>query len=199
MGVDTAGRELRRQILAAHPRLREAVVADALVTMQFRGEGEKFASGLDALRHILRLAWCSDAFLGQVLYRAKARMLARGIPVLPRIAHRLAMMIAQISIGDPVVVEPGIYIVHGQVVVDGVVRIGAGAVLAPFVTIGLRAGDFNGPTLERGVQVGTGAKIIGPVRVGAGAEIGAGAVVVTDVEPGATVVGVPARRVASAP
>jgi hypothetical protein len=35
-------------------------------------------------------------------------MLARGIPLVPRIAHRLAMTIAQISIGDPVVVEPGI-------------------------------------------------------------------------------------------
>jgi serine O-acetyltransferase len=192
---ETAERELRRQIRAAHPRLREAVLADALVTMQFRGEGESFASRADALRHIVRLAWCSDAFLGQVLYRVKARMLALGIPLAPRIAHRLAMAIAQISIGDPVIVEPGIYVVHGQVVLDGLVRIGAGTVLGPFVTIGLRAGDFNGPTLERGVQVGTGAKIIGPVRVGAGAKIGANAVVVNDVEPGATVVGVPARPV----
>lgn len=193
MSAETAERHLRRRIRAAHPRLREAVVADALTTMRFRGEGENFASRLDALRHIVRLAWCSDAFLGQVLYRVKARMLARGIPLVPRIAHRLAMSIAQISIGDPVVVEPGIYIIHGQIVVDGLVRIGAGAVLAPFVTIGLRAGDFNGPTLERGVQVGTGAKIIGPVRVGAGAKIGANAVVLQDVDPGDTVVGIPAR------
>ena len=105
------------------------------------------------------------------------------------------MAIAQISIGDPVVVEPGIYVIHGQVVIDGLVHIGAGTVLAPFITIGLRAGDFNGPTLERGVQVGTGAKIIGPVRVGAGAQIGANAVVVRDVASGETVVGIPARRV----
>jgi serine O-acetyltransferase len=180
---------------AAHPRLREAVLADALITMQYRGEGKNFTSPLDALRHIIRLAWCSDAFLGQILYRVKTRMLARGIPLAPRIAHRLAMTLAQISIGDPVVVEPGIYIVHGQVVVDGLVRIGAGTVLGPFVTIGLRAGDFNGPTLERGVQVGTGAKIIGPVRVGAGAQIGANAVVIHDVDPGDTVAGVPAHRV----
>jgi serine O-acetyltransferase len=192
---ENAERRQWRQIRAAHPRLREAVVADALTTMRLRGEGENFGSRLDALRHIVRLAWCSDAFLGQVLYRIKARMLARGIPLVPRIAHRLAMTIAQISIGDSVVVEPGIYVIHGQVVVDGLARIGAGAVLAPFVTIGLRAGDFNGPTLERGVQVGTGAKIIGAVRIGAGAQIGANAVVVHDVGPGDTVVGIPARRV----
>jgi serine O-acetyltransferase len=191
--AETAEQERWRQIRAAHPRLRESVVADALATMRFRGEGENFHSRLDALRHIVRLAWCSDAFLGQVFYRIKTRMLARGVPVVPRIAHRLAMTVAQISIGDPVVVEPGMYVVHGQVVVDGLVRIGAGVVLAPFVTIGLRAGDFNGPTLEPGVQVGTGAKIIGPVRVGAGARIGANAVVVEDVASGDTVVGVPAR------
>jgi serine O-acetyltransferase len=190
-----AERELWRRIRAAHPGLREAVVADALATMRYRAEGQEFSSRLDALRHIVRLAWRSDAFLGQMLYRVKASLQARGIPVVPRIAHRLAMSIAQISIGDPVVVEPGIYIAHGQVVVDGLVHIGAGTVLAPFVTIGLRAGDFNGPTLEPGVQVGTGAKIIGAVRVGAGAQIGANSVVVSDVAPGDTVVGIPAGRV----
>lgn len=193
MSPENARRELWRQIHASHPRLREAVVADALMTMRHRGEGEGFESRLDALRHIIRLAWCSDAFLGQILYRIKARMSARGIPLVPRIAHRLAMAIAQISIGDPVVVDPGIYVVHGQVVVDGLVRIGAGAVLAPFVTIGLLAGDVNGPTLERDVRVGTGAKILGPVCVGAGAQIGANSVVVRDVDPGVTVIGVPAR------
>jgi serine O-acetyltransferase len=90
-------------------------------------------------------------------------------------------------------VEPGIYVMHGQVVVDGLVRIGHGAVIGPFVTIGLRAGNFLGPTIEPGVQIGTGAKILGPVQVGAGAQIGANAVVVDDVAPGETVVGIPAR------
>ena len=103
------------------------------------------------------------------------------------------MVIAQVSIGDPVVVEPGVYIVHGQVVADGLVEIGRGAVIAPFVTIGLRSGNVQGPTLGRYVSVGTGAKIIGPVHVGEQATVGAGAIVVDDVPSGATVVGVPAR------
>jgi serine O-acetyltransferase len=100
-----------------------------------------------------------------------------------------------VSIGDPVIVAPGVYIVHGQVVIDGLVEIGAGTVIAPFVTIGLRAGDVRGPILEEEVSVGTGAKLIGPIRVGRGAQVGANAVVVDDVAPGSTVVGAPARPV----
>jgi serine O-acetyltransferase len=117
--------------------------------------------------------------------------------VLPRLLHRLAMITAQISIGDPVVMEPGVYIVHGQVVADGLVEIQTGVVISPFVTIGLRAGDVTGPTIERYASIGTGAKLIGPVRIGAGARIGANAVVVDDVPAGATAVGVPAQVRAS--
>lgn len=144
---------------------------------------------------IIRLMWVSDAFLAQALYRVKARLQARGIPILPRLAHRLAAALAGVTIGDPVVIAPGLYIMHGQVVIDGLVEIGRGVVVGPFVTIGLRSGNFRGPVVEDGVHVGAGAKIIGPVRVGAGAVIGAGAVVVDDVPAGATVVGAPARPV----
>jgi serine O-acetyltransferase len=103
------------------------------------------------------------------------------------------MAVAQVSIGDPVIVEPGVYLVHGQVVLDGIVEIGSGVTIAPWVTVGLRAGNLRGPTIERGVQIGTGAKVIGPVRIGAGAQIGANAVVTEDVPASATAVGVPAK------
>ena len=168
-------------------------MADARLTAAYRGERHEFRSPLDATLQLLRLALVSDAFLAQALYRAKARLQGLGVPLLPRLAHRLAMVAAQVSIGDPVVVEPGIYILHGQVVIDGTVEIGSGVTIAPWVTIGLRAGNYQGATIERDVSIGTGAKIIGPVRIGEGATIGANAVVVDDVPPGVTVVGVPAR------
>lgn len=180
---------------ARHPRLREAVVADAKVACLYRGEPNEFASPLQAAGHVVRLACVSDAFLGLALYRAKARMQALGVPLLPRLAHRLAMIVAQVSIGDPVVMAPGVYLPHGQVVVDGVVEIQGGVVIFPFVTVGLRAGHLKGPTVERDVTIGTGAKVIGEVRLGAGAHVGANAVVLDDVEPGTTVVGAPARLV----
>jgi serine O-acetyltransferase len=189
--AETFWRELR----ARHPPLREALVADARLTAHLRGERHEFRSGADAALQIARLAWSSDAFLAQACYRAKARLQARRVPLLPRLAHRLALVLAQVSIGDPVLVASGVYILHGQVVVDGIVEIGPGVVIAPFVTVGLRAGDVHGARIERDVNIGAGAKIIGPVRIGAGARIGANAVVVNDVPAGATVVGAPARVV----
>jgi serine O-acetyltransferase len=192
----TEASALMRERRARHPGLREALLADAKVTAAYRGERHEFRSRADAALQVLRLMWVADAFLAQALYRVKAGLQRRGVPVLPRLAHRAAMVLAQVSIGDPVVMAPGVYIVHGQVVVDGVVDVGAGAVLFPWVTVGLRAGIVRGPDIGEGASIGTGAKVIGPVTVGAGAQVGANAVVVGDVAAGTTVMGAPARPAA---
>jgi serine O-acetyltransferase len=183
-----------KELRSRHPHLREALRADARLTALHRGERHEFRSGWDAAAQILRLMWVSDAFLAHALYRLKARLQALGVPVLPRLAHKLAMVTGQVSIGDPVVMEPGVYIVHGQIVIDGLVEIGPGTVISPWTTIGLR-GSFDAPVVESNVSIGTGAKILGPVRLGSGSKIGANAVVIDDVPAGATAVGVPARIV----
>jgi serine O-acetyltransferase len=185
--------EVMDDVRSRHPRFWTAVFADARVNAAYRGERSEFRSGGDALVQVLRLMLRSDAFIGQVFYRAKAALQARGIPVLPRLAHRLAIATAQVSIGDPVVVAAGVYLVHGQVVIDGITEIGPGAVIAPFTTIGLKAGNLKGPTLEPNVNIGTGARVLGPVRLGEGCVAGANAVVIADVAPGEVVAGVPAR------
>jgi serine O-acetyltransferase len=182
-------------VRAGHPRFGTAVLADARITASNRGDRFEFRSRADAAVQALRLAIVSDAFFAQCCYRAKARCQALRIPLLPRILHRLAIVTGQISIGDPVVMQPGVYIPHGQIVVDGVTEVGAGAVLLPFVTVGLRTGDIRGPTIGRRAIIGTGAKIIGSVRVGERAKVGANAVVLTSVPDGATAAGVPARIV----
>jgi serine O-acetyltransferase len=184
---------LMRAIRSRHPRFREAVVADARITARFRGERAEFTSTLDTIVQVLRLIVMTDAFLAQVAYRAKARMQALGIPLLPRVAHWIAMASAQVSIGDPVIVHPGVYIVHGQVVVDGIIEVHGGAVLFPFVTLGLIGPEVTGPTIGPNAQIGSGARVLGKVHVGANARVGANAVVLDDVPDGATVVGVPAR------
>lgn len=184
--------ELWERIRGQFPGFRKAVRADAIANAKNRGERWEFTSRTDFLIQALRLCWQSDAFLATVLYRAKASLQVRGVPILPRICHKLAMASAQITIGDPVIVHPGIYIVHGQVVFDGLVEIGPGAVISPWVSIGLKAGNVQGPTLGSHVRVGSGAKILGPINVGDHASIGANAVVTRDVESMTVMVGAPA-------
>jgi serine O-acetyltransferase len=184
-------------VRSRHPRFLEAVAADARVAACRLGDRRDFHTRVEALLLAVRLSVVSDAFLAQVCYRAKAACQARGIPALPRVFHRLAMIIGQVAIGDPVVIQPGVYIPHGQVVVDGMVEVGSEVALLPFVTIGLRAGSVQGPTIGPGATIGTGAKVLGPVRVGAGARVGANAVVISDVPDHTAVVGVPARPIAT--
>jgi len=181
------------KIASRHPVFHAAVIEDARVALAYRAERRPFTGRRDQVHQVIRLCLVSDAFLAQVCYRAKASMQAAGIPVLPRIAHRLAMSLAQVCIGDPVIVGPGLYLPHGQVVFDGVLEIGHHVTVRPWVTIGLKDGDFNGAHIDPHVRIGTGAKIIGPVHIGEGAFIGANAVVVDDVPAHAVAAGVPAR------
>jgi len=89
-----------------------------------------------------------------------------------------------------------VFIDHGMGVVIGETAvIGDDCTLYHGVTLGgtsWREGKRH-PTLEAGVVVGAGAKILGPITVGAGARIGSNAVVVRSVPPHATAVGIPAR------
>jgi serine O-acetyltransferase len=90
-----------------------------------------------------------------------------------------------------------VFIDHGMGVVIGeTVEIGDDCTLYQGVTLGgttLTRGAKRHPTLEAGVVVGAGAKVLGPFTVGAGARIGSNSVVVKAVPAGATAIGIPAR------
>ena len=184
-----------KEIRERQPKLRTALAADARMVASHRNERYEFRSGLDTVIQMIRLIWVTDAFFAQVIYRLKVWLQVHRVPVLPRLAHWLSMTTSQVAIGSPIIIGPGLYLVHGQVVIDGIAEIGTHCEIAPFVTIGLRSGDFNGAKIGNNVRIGTGARVIGSVTVGDGATIGANAVVVDDVAPGETVVGVPARPV----
>jgi serine O-acetyltransferase len=78
-------------------------------------------------------------------------------------------------------------VIHARAVIGNNVEIGPG------VVIGGRSKLYEVPIIEDYVQIGVGAKVLGPIRVGRGAVIGANAVVLHDVPAGAVVVGIPAR------
>jgi len=178
-----------------HPHFLKALVADARLTSAYLREAASFGTRPEAVVHTLRLLWTSDALLAQAMYRLKSRLQALGVPVLPQLAHRCAIAIAQLNIGDPVLVQPGVYFAHGQVVIDGEVDVQEGAVIFPWVTIWGSTPSAKRVTIGRNARIGTGATILGPVKVGAGARVGANAVVVDDVPVRATAVGVPAQIV----
>ena len=192
---DDAVREEVRSSRDRHPHFLDAVRGDAKFTAAHRGERHEFRNGIDIAMQCIRLAVVSDAFLGQVFYRAKASLQRRRVPLLPSICHRLAMMTAQVCIGDPVVIQPGLYLAHGQVVIDGVAEIEQGVVIFPWVTIGLQPPVIFGPRIGPNVQIGTGAKVLGPIHIGRAALIGANAVVLDNVQAHSLVVGIPARAI----
>lgn len=93
----------------------------------------------------------------------------------------------------------GLHLPHPNgVVIHPDARIGPDVVLLQQVTIGTKSKyDDSVPTLERGVDVGAGAKILGGITIGAYSVIGANAVVLHDVPAGSVVAGVPARIIGS--
>jgi serine O-acetyltransferase len=171
----------------------EALLADARMAAAFRGERHEFRSRLDGILQALRLILQTDAFFALAAYRMAASLRAHGVPILPWIAHRMAMISAQVSIADTVIVHPGVFIPNGQVVVYGFVEILPGVALYPWVTVGPTGGGADGPKLGPFVVVGSGAKVLGEIEIGANARVGVNAVVLDDVPSNTTVVGVPAK------
>src|SRR5579884_2696539 len=121
-----------------------------------------------------------------------------GVPLLPRLIAAISRSLTGIEIHPAATIGTGFFIDHGMGVVIGeTTEIGDDVTLYQGVTLG-GTGKERGkrhPTLGNNIMVGVGAKILGAVTIGDHARIGAGAVVLNDVPPHATAVGVPAKVV----
>ena len=109
-----------------------------------------------------------------------------GVPIAPRAIAATARTVTGIEIHPAADVGDGLFIDHGMgVVVGETAEIGENVTLYQGVTLG-GTGFATGkrhPTVEDNVTIGSGAKLLGPIRIGHGAKIGANAVVVHDVPP----------------
>jgi serine O-acetyltransferase len=142
---------------------------------------------------------CYPGFHALVWHRAVTNPLWRmGMRWLPRWLAHWSRWFTGIEIHPGATIGRRVFIDHGMgVVVGETAEIGDDCTLYHGVTLGGTSWNKGKrhPTLARGVVIGAGAKILGPLLVGDGAKIGSNAVVVRDVPAGATAVGIPARIV----
>src|SRR5436190_6562094 len=123
-----------------------------------------------------------------------------GLFFLARFVNHFARMVTAIDIHPGAKIGKRFFLDHGFTVIGETAEIGDDVTIYQSVTLGgtnptTGVGGKRHPTLKSGVVIGSGAQVLGPIEVGEGAKVGANSVVTKDVEPGATMVGIPARPV----
>jgi serine O-acetyltransferase len=135
-----------------------------------------------------------------IWYRIAHRLWRRGLRFPARFLSWFGRLVSNVDIHPGATIGRRFFIDHGAGVVIGeTASVGDDVTLYHGVTLGgvsWKPGKRH-PSLEDGVLVGCGAKILGPITVGRGARVGANSVVIEDVPPGLTVVGIPGRIVRS--
>ncbi len=167
--------EVRRDVAAAHSR-------------------DPAAAGVGTLQ--ILLAWPGVQAL--LAHRVASWLFASGLRLPARLIATVSRALTGIEIHPAAEIGPGLFIDHGMGVVIGeTAEVGDDCTIYQGVTLG-GTGFATGkrhPTVEDGVTIGSGAKLLGPIVVGRGAKIGANTVVIKDVPANATVVGIPGHPV----
>lgn len=149
----------------------------------------RYPAGSTYARRMLR----TDPFILLLIFRLRRIVLRLRIPLVNRLLRLCQIAFGGIEIGNEVSLGAGVYFIHSVgTVVGGTAHVGKRVRFMGNNTVGT-ARDNGYPTIEDDVEVGCGARILGPVRVGARAVIGANAVVLSDVPADCVAVGAPAR------
>jgi serine O-acetyltransferase len=149
-----------------------------------------------AARNTWEVITCYPGFHAMLFHRLAHRLWGMGLKWLARLVSHASRWLTGIEIHPGATIRRRFFIDHGMGVVIGeTAEIGDDCTLYHGVTLGGTSWNKGKrhPTLGKGVVVGAGAKILGPITIGDGARIGSNAVVVRDVPPGATAIGIPAR------
>lgn len=148
---------------------------------------------------LLEVLLCTPGLHALWAHRLLHPLYRRGWRLVPRFGSQVVRFLTGIEIHPGAKIGRGFFIDHGSGVVIGeTTEIGDDVTLYQGVTLG-GTGNETGkrhPTIESGVVIGTGAKVLGSLTVGANSRIGGNSVVVKPVPPNCTVVGIPGRVVA---
>jgi len=151
-----------------------------------------------AARHALEIVLTYPGVHAIVYYRLANRLWRMGLRFPARLLSWFARLVTNVDIHPGATIGRRFFIDHGAGVVIGeTAEIGDDVTLYHGVTLGgtsWRVGKRH-PTIEDRVLIGAGAKVLGPITVCAGARVGANSVVVEDVPPEMTVVGIPGKIV----
>jgi serine O-acetyltransferase len=140
--------------------------------------------------------------LGNWLYTARPFILVRiPLKVISYLANKWCEVFMEMCIDPQATIGPGLYIGHiGGVHINPQAVLGSNCDVAHRVTIGASAMGRQGcPVLGDDVYIGTGATLVGRIKIGNGAKISANTLVITNVPAGATVMGVPGRIIMRPP
>jgi len=149
-----------------------------------------------AARNTWEVITCYPGFHAMLFHRFAHCLWVSKLRWLARFVSHCSRWLTGIEIHPGATIGRRFFIDHGMgVVVGETAEIGDDCTLYHGVTLGGTSWNKGKrhPTLGKGVVVGAGAKILGPITVGEGARIGSNAVVVKAVPPGATAIGIPAR------
>jgi serine O-acetyltransferase len=151
-----------------------------------------------AARNTWEVVTCYPGFHAMLFHRPAHKLWKAGFKWLARLVSHFSRWLTGIEIHPGATIGRRFFIDHGMGVVIGeTAEIADDCTLYHGVTLGGTSWNKGKrhPTLGKGVVVGAGAKILGPILVGDGARIGSNAVVVKEVPAGATAIGIPARIV----
>jgi serine O-acetyltransferase len=151
-----------------------------------------------AAKSVLEIVLCYPGFHAVLMHRFAHILYGAKIPILPRFLSQVSRFLTGIEIHPGATIGRRFFIDHGMGVVIGeTAAIGDDVLIYQGVTLG-GTGNEQGkrhPTIGNNVVIGTGAKVLGSIRIGNNVKIGAGSVVVHPVPDDSTVVGVPGRVV----
>ena len=132
---------------------------------------------------------------GRWRYSIKPGFIRKPFSLLYKVLKVLSEILTSVELPCEVILGHGVVIEHAfDIVISGDAILGDDVVLRNGVTIGLRHRAFRGsPVIGNRVDIGAGAKLLGPITIGDDVSIGANAVVLTDVPANSIAVGIPAR------